>query len=149
MTVYDVLVRASAQQYGGEAQTDEIEDEATQALYMEYVNEGMRRIWRAIDPIDVSALPEISRAKCPELTIRQDLGIYDARVFDALADYVTWRMLGTGNQSKQARGDWYYARFTETLSRLPKDKSWDEYYRLTGGGNSLSGRQGFTGVWSW
>ena len=70
MTVYDVLARASAQQYGGEAQTDEIEDEATQTLYMEYVNEGMRRIWRAIDPIDVGALPEISRAKCPELTIR-------------------------------------------------------------------------------
>lgn len=149
MTVYDVLTRASAQQYGGEAQTDEIEDEAMRALYMQYVNEGMRRVWRAIDPIDAGALPEISRVKCPELSIRQELGAYDARVPDALADYVTWRMLGTGNQSKQARGEWYYSRFMETLSRLPKDGSWDAYYAMTGGGSSLSGRQAFTGVWNY
>lgn len=149
MTVYDAIIRASAQQYGGEAQTDEIEDENMQTLYMEYANEGMRRIWRQIDPIDTEALPQIKRLECPALTLRQSLDAYDARVADALSDYITWRMLGTGNQSKQARGDWYYMRFTETLNRMPKHASWDEYYRLTGGGNAISGRQSFTGVWDW
>lgn len=143
MTVYDALTRASAQQYGGEAQTDELDDEDLQTLYLEYVNEGMRRIWRTIDPIDVTQLPDIVRVSCPEFALRTSLDEYDPRVFDCLSDYVTWRMLGTGNTAKQARGDWYYSRFVETLSRIPKDSSWDAYYALKGGKTS------FVGVWDY
>lgn len=144
-TVYDVLKRASAQQYSGEAQTDELEDESLLELYLWYANEGFRRIWRQIDPIEpidpATRDPQIVRIECPQLLRDSGLDEYDPRVFDALADYVTWRMLGTGNLTKQQRGEWYYARFVETLGRIPKHANWAIYNQITGGG--------FVGVWDW
>lgn len=144
-TVYDALVRASAQQYSGEAQTDELEEEETLKLYMQYANEGFRRIWRQIDPIDIEQLPTLIHLDCPELESTDSLEEYDPRVFDCLADYVTWRMLGTGNLTKQERGEWYYQRFLETLARIPKHGSWDEYYKLFG--NDAAHK--FQNVYSW
>ena len=70
MTVYDVLASA----HGGEAQTDEIGDEATQTLYVEYVNEGMRRIWRAIDPIDDGRTARNQPGKVPGAYDKAGLG---------------------------------------------------------------------------
>lgn len=133
MTVYDALKRASAQMYGGEAQTDDLEDDEIFQLYMQYAQEGFARIWAQIDPIDPAALPEISRLPCPTLTRDTSLDAYPPRAYDALSDYITWRVFGTGNQTKQQRGEWYMARYMEGLTRLPKDSSWDAYYALKGG----------------
>lgn len=142
-TVYDAIKRASAQQYSGEAQTDELEDEELLSLYIGYANEGFRRIWRKMDPIEEVSqkAPKIIRLPCPTLERDTSLDIYDARVYDALSDYMTWRMLGTGNANKQQRGEWYRARFEETLGRIPRDASWDTYDALYGGN--------FVGVWDW
>lgn len=142
-TVFDAIKRASAQQYSGEAQTDELEDEELLKLYIIYANEGMRRIWRQLDPIEplTGRQSDVVRIPCPVLSRDTLLDKYDPRVFDALADYMTWRMLGTGNTNKQNRGEWFRERFIETLSRIPRDASWDTYAELAGGD--------FAGVWDW
>lgn len=143
MTVYDALKRASAQMYGGEAQTDDLEDDEILGLHMQYAREGFARIWAQIDPIDTAALPEIVRLPCPEITRDTSLDAYPARAYDALCDYVTWRMFGTGNVAKQQRGEWFYMRFADNLSRITKDKSWDEYYARYGS------RDKFINVYKW
>ena len=146
MTVYDALKRASAQMYGGEAQTDDLEDDEIFQLYMQYAQEGFARIWAQMDPLDVQALPDMVRLPCPALTRDTELGIYPARAYDALCDYVTWRVCGTGNAVKQQRGEWYYARYMENLTRIPKDASWDSYYESQGAG---MGRTQFYNVYNY
>lgn len=125
MTIYDALKRASAQMYGGEAQTDDLEDEEILALYMQYAQEAFRRVWRRYDPIDPGALPAIVRLPCPEVNQDTELDEYGAAAYDAIADFVTWRMFGTGNMSKQQRGEWFYARFIDDLGRVERAAAWE------------------------
>lgn len=147
MTVYDALKRASAQMYGGEAQTDDLEDDEISQLYMQYAQEGFARLWKQLDPIDTAALPAIHHLPCPQLTRDTSLDSYPLDVYNALCDYITWRVFGTGNAVKQQRGEWYYARFMDNLTRISRDASWDAYYEQQGT-TAAAGRTRFYNVYT-
>lgn len=133
-TVTDALRLASAQMYGGEYSEEDIDD--YRDVFLQYANEGFRRLWNKWAPLDADALPAAVRLECPVLDADADLGEYPVQMYQPLCDYITWRMFGTNNQTKQARGDWFYARWLEGLGRVKRDENWA---RTTGGSGSFRG----------
>lgn len=92
---------------------EDVEDLAEyQPMLRQYVNEGYERVMRhARGP---GWLGESLADEADEPAFGSE------RLHGILADWATFRILGTGSSSRQNRAEFFYARFMQGLSRVER-----------------------------
>ena len=130
-TLYSALLMGSAQRYYGAPELSEIDDPVRGEFLREYARMGMARVQRYLGCTAHATIGEMHAVRpgcarecagCPlsgdAYDFDSDLTGCDPDILRAVSDYVTMRMLGSGNIDRQRRGEWYRERFDRRLGRM-------------------------------
>ena len=92
---------------------EDVEDlEEYQPMLRQYVNEGYERVMRHAQGLDWQG---------ESLTQEDDEpAFHSERLHGILADWATFRILGTGSAARQNRAEFFSARFMQGMSRVDR-----------------------------